>query len=376
MPNSLTQSSQTKSTCAPQYYNDYLQGIVQKGQQAECKAQYVGATPLQQKAFTDICKTAGAQAPNYATAQGYVGCAAGKNISGAATPFLTAATSASPLCAAKPLICQSSNLNLGEVAGQYMNPYIRSAVQQMSDIGQRNIMQNIDPAAMAGLVGSGQFGSQRGAQVMGQVNANAEQDLNSQIANMLSSGYGQALQAAGTKQGALTNLANTTATAQQAQNAAENTAATTAANAAAACATAKERAGLAAGTLAGQAAATNLNCINALATLGAQCQTIKQNALCYDFNKLSKEAALMQGISVPTSTKTTMCMSPLSTAASLASIAKGVACSKGLSCALCKAWCKVSSIFGCHARGGLITAGGAVGCRSTRNLGGLPRGGR
>ena len=371
----LLQSSQNKTTEAPAYYNQSLQCLATQGIQAVQDSQFIGAQPLQTEAFCKVATNFGAQQPAYQTGMGYIGCAASQDITGASSPFLQAGTSASPLCAAKPLICKSANLNLGCVAQSYMNPYINSAVNQMSDIANRNIQQNLDPMATAAAVGSGQFGSQRGAQVLGQVNANAMQDLNSQISNMLTSGYGQALCAAKAKESALGQLAGTTATAQQAQNQAQLQAAQTAACSAARQAQAEQAAGLGMGTLATQAAGQNLACINALATLGAQCQTIKQNEQCYAFNKLGKLSSLMQGQAIPTSVKTTMCASPLSDVATLLSAGKasGLLC-KGLD-ALCKAYCKFFGCKGC-ASGGLVKAagGGAIGCASTRNLGALPVG--
>jgi uncharacterized membrane protein len=138
------------------------------------------------------------------------------------------------------------------------------------------------------------------------------------------------------------------------------------------------------GTLGTQAAAQNLACINALATLGAQCQQIKQNAQCYDFTKLAKEASLMQGQAIPTSVKTTMCMSPLSAigAAGAAAKASGLTCYLSKNCVLKGAPCVKccgSAVNMCNysmgcASGGLVKArsGGAIGCASTRNLGALP----
>lgn len=331
----LLQSSATKTTSVPQFYTCYLTNLATKGQAAQAAAQYVGAQPLQEQAFCEVATNFGQQQPTFQQGQSILGCAANKNIAGAAQPFLEAGTSASPLCAAKPLICRSANLNLGCVAQCYMSPYINSAVNQMSDIAQRNIQQNLDPMATAATVGSGQFGSQRGAQVLGQVNANAEQCLNSAIANMLNTGYGQALNAAGTKQGALSTLAGTTEQAQQAQNAENLTAGQTAATAQAACASAKTAAGLGLGTLGSQAAAQNLSCINALATLGAQCQTIKQNAYCYPLSTLTKLSGLMQGQQIPTTVTSTMCMSPLSAAGATASGLLGLFCSsngKSIAC--------------------------------------------
>lgn len=308
----LLQSAQVKATCAPEFYTDYLANLAARGQQAQQQAQFVGAQPLQQAAFAAACASRGQFQPALTAGQGYVGQAAGQNITGAAAPYLQAATSASPLCAARPMICRAANLNLANLAGEYMNPYIQGAVQSMSDIAQRNIRQNLTPMATAATVGSGQFGSQRGAQVLGQVQVQAQQDLNNQIAQMMSSGYGQALQAAQAKQGALSSAAQQIAQAQQAANAAQLQAAQTAGGLTAQQAQALQQAGLGMGTLGQQAQAMNLACINALATLGGQQQTIAQNAQNYPLTTLGSLASLLQGYSIPTATRTTLQMSPFS----------------------------------------------------------------
>jgi hypothetical protein len=166
-------------------------------------------------------------------------------------------------------------------------------------------------------------------------------------------------------------LGGTAANAQQGFNASNLQAAQTAGTMAAECARAKTAAAQGMGALGVQAAGQNLACINALATLGAQCQTIKQNAQCYPFTTLSKLSSLLQGAQVPTSVKTTMCMSPLSGLASGAGLIKGIACCTNLLCDV-KNWFK-----GCGcAEGGFVSArgGGSIGCRSTRHLGGLPGG--
>lgn len=317
----LLQSSQTKATEAPSFYTDYLTNLATQGKAATCQAQYVGAQPLQTQAFQKVCQNFGGAQPAFQTGQQYVGQAAGQNITGAAAPYLQAGTSASPLCAARPMICQAANLNLACLASGYMSPYIKSAVQSMSDIAQRNIRQNLSPMATSAAVGSGQFGSQRGAQVLGQIQEQAQQDLNAQIADMLNKGYGQALSAAQTKQQTLGTLSQQIAEAQRAQNQAQLTAAQTAGCAAAREAAARTQAGQAMGTLGQQAAAANLACINALATLGGQQQTIAQNAQNYPLTKLQTLSSLLQGYQVPTSVRTTLCMSPFS---ALSAVGTGV----------------------------------------------------
>lgn len=343
----LLQSSQNKETTAPSYYTDYLSNLATQGKAAAAQACYVGAQPLQTKAFQAVCQNFGAQQPSIAAGQGYVGQAAGQNITGAAAPYLQAGTSASPLSAAQPLICQSANLNLGCLASQYMSPYIQTAVQGLSDVAHRNIRNNLSPAATAAAVGSGQFGSQRGAQVLGQIQAQAEQCLNSQIANMENQGFAQALQAATAKQGALGQLAGTTANAQQAQNQANLTAGQTAAQAAANQGQLLNTAGQTMGTLAQTGAGMNLACINALSTLGGQQQTIGQNAENFPLTKLASLGSLLQGYSIPVGTKTTLCMSPLSSLAAAGTGAMALyKCIPGFKGVVDKGFTSLGNLFG------------------------------
>jgi len=344
----------------------------------------------------------------------YVNQATQLNTAGAAQPYLQQAATSGGLGAANPYLQQATGTSPAELAAQYMNPYINTAVQGMSDIAQRNIRNNLSPAATAAAVGSGQFGSQRGAQVLGQIQSEAQQDLNSKIQQMLASGYGQALCAAG-KQNALTaqagqtagslaqqqaallgqlgstagsltaqqqqnlinagntqgtltqqqanllgqlgstagnltnqtaqnlinagtnlgnlqqgantiasNLGSTAANAQAQQNQANLTAAQTASQAATSQGNLLNQAGQNMGQLAQAGSGMNLACINALSTLGGQQQTIEQNRQNFPLTNLSNLAGLLQGYSIPTSTKTTLCMSPLSGLAAIGSGALGM----------------------------------------------------
>lgn len=417
----LLQSAQTQATQAPSFYTDYLSGLATSGQQAQKAAEYVGAQPLQTKAFEQACQRFGAQAPAFQTGQQFVGRAAGQDITGAASPYLQAGTTASPLeamapyaqqamctggyCAAAPLVGRAAGLSglaaaspfitaaasndPSQMAAAYMSPYKQGAMQSMSDIAMRNIRQNLSPMATAAAVGSGQFGSQRGAQVLGQVQQQAMQDLNAQMASMLNTGYGQALQAAGQQQsllgqlgqtaGGLTsqqmqnlitgglglgqqqtaanqiaaNLGATASQAQAAQNQANLTAAATAGCAAAKQALALQQAGLGMGTLGQQAAAANLACINALATLGGQQQTIAQNRQLFPLTTLASLAGLLQGYQIPTTTRTTLCMSPFSAAGALGAGALGLFQGTGVGgtgpSVLCTALKNIKGIFGSQA---------------------------
>jgi hypothetical protein len=360
----LLQSSQTKETIIPDAQKSALCSVAKQVNTCLANGKYIGATGLQKQAYGNAAANAGIANPDLNASGKTLNRAASTNVSGAANPYLQ----------------QALNTNPAQLAQCYMSPYIKNAVQGMSNVAMRNMQQNLDPQATAATVGSGQFGSQRGAQVLGQVNANAMNDLNSQIANMENTGYGNALQAATARQNLLNNMGST------------------AANAAASCAQAKNTAGANYANLGKTRSCINIACNEQLAKLGAECQTIQQNAQCYGLSRACKAATTLGKLNVPTKTKTTMCMSPLSAAGAIGSAGMGV-----LNC-YCKIKKKVGSIFGtsggntgggntggntgcntgcmtrsdyccCFASGGSVpnkNIGGAIGCASFRNLGALP----
>lgn len=317
----MLQSAQVKSTCAPSYYTDYLSKLATAGQQAQEGAQYVGAQPLQEQAFQTAAKSAGGYQPYFQTGAGLACEAAQQDISGAAQPYLQAAAGRGGLSAANPYLTTAAMINPAALAQCYMNPYIQCTVQSLSDIGQRNIQRNLAPQATAAAVGSGQFGSQRGAQVLGQVEADATRDLNNQIAQMLSQGYGQALTAAGQKNALLGQLGSTAGSLEQQQAQLLGQLGQTAGGLTAQQAQALNQAGQTLGTLGTAGQGANIACINALATLGGQQQTIAQNQQLFPMSTLAQLSQLLQGYSIPVSTKTTLCRSGIENIGSLAGLA-------------------------------------------------------
>lgn len=228
LPNVST--TQTQATTAPDYYSNYLSNLASQGQTAANAAQYVGPTGLQNQAFQNVAQNVG----NY-----------------------------------QPALSQAQNLTLGAAQApdinQFMNPYTQDVVNQIGVLGQRNIQENLAPGATAGAVGTGQFGSQRGAQVLGQTLRDAATNISAQQAQALQQGYTQALQAAQNQQqlglGAGSQLAN----------------------------------------IAGQTQNLGLQDVNALATLGAQQQQIGQNQQLFPLQALTTESGLLKGLTVPTS---------------------------------------------------------------------------
>lgn len=283
----LLESSQTAATSAPAYYTDYLTNLASQGANVAgvgagaaplAAAQYVGPTDLQTAAFTGV--PAAGQSFQPAMQQ-----AAGTLTSAGAAP--------SPLAAASPYL-QAATGDLGTQATNLMSPYTQNVVQSIGEIGQRNIMQNLAPQATAGAVGSGQFGSKRGAEVLGQTIQNANQDILSNQRQALNTGYQNALTAAQANlalQGQLGTTAGNLATAGQ-QNLTS-------------LGDVQSRLGTA-------TQAANLTDINALSTLGGQQQTIAQNEQLFPLSNLSTLSGLLRGYTTPTTVKTTAQASPLS----------------------------------------------------------------
>jgi hypothetical protein len=231
LPNITT--TQSQSTTAPSWYTDYLSNIAQQGTQAGQNAQYVGATPMQEQAFDQTTQNIGSYQPN--------------------------------LQAATNLAQQAGNYNVAQSAGNFMQPYTQQVVGALGDLGRRNIEQYLAPQATAAAVGSGQFGSKRGAEVLGQQMNQGLQNLNLAQSQALQTGYSQALNAAQQEQAA--RLAGS----QQF------------------------------GSLANQTQSQNLSDINALSTMGAQQQQIGQNQQLFPLQAATQQAALLRGYTMPTS---------------------------------------------------------------------------
>jgi hypothetical protein len=196
-----------------------------------------GAQPLQQQAFNQTAANVGNYQPNLASANALT---------------MNAATTGAP-----------------DLAAGYMNPYISSVVDEAGRLGLQNIRNTISPQATAGAVGSGQFGSTRGANVLGQNITGALQNLGGQQQGLLASGYQNALTAAqadlqrqmmgGSQMGAL-------------------------------------------GTTTQQ---LGMGDVNALSTMGGQQQQMAQNQQLFPLQVAAQQAALMKGFTIPTSVSST-----------------------------------------------------------------------
>lgn len=296
LPNITT--SQQQSTTAPSWYTDYLQNVAQQGAQAAQNAQFVGIQPMQQQSYDLAKSNVGNYQPTLNQATGALGSAIG---------------STSPLGAAQPYLSSAANPTYNTV-NQYMSPYVNDVVSQIGTLAQQNIMNNLAPQTTAGLVGSGQFGSTRGADVLAANLGQYGQQTTAQQLQALNTGYQNAMQQAQNQaqlQGQLAGTAGQLASAgqQNLTNAAQ---------------------------VGGQLATTTQNLglgdVNALNTLGTQQQQILQAQQLFPLQMAQAQAGLLQGAQVPTSVSSTYTgpipgayqSSPLSQIAGMGSLLGGI----------------------------------------------------
>ena len=206
LPNITT--TQKQATATPQFYTDYLTNIAKQGATSAQGAQFAGAQPLQEQAFNQVGQNVGNYLPTLNSGVNYA-----KSV---------------------------GDTSLADAIGNY---------------GHANIQANLAPQTTAGIVGSGQFGSTRGAGALGQVMANADLGITQQQQQALQQDMANKIAAANS----LNSLATTT------QN-------------------------------------LGLGDTNALATLGGQQQTIAQNEQLFPMEMLTKEANLLKGATIPTAT--------------------------------------------------------------------------
>ena len=278
LPNITT--TQNQVTSAPSWYTDYLSDLAKGVTKGVTGATYANAQPLQTAAFEKAAKTTN-------TYPGYFDQAMQATSNVGQTDI-----TARPVDPKTGLPIKDGESRIE----QFMNPYTTQVVDALGTLGQRNIQQFLAPQATASAVGTGQFGSKRGAEVLGQAINTGLMNTQAAQSQALQQGYTEALRAAQADQ------AQKLGAAQQY------------------------------GTLATAGQAANLADINALATMGSQQQTINQNQQLFPLTAANLGAQALRGYNVPTSVANTYTgpipgaysASPLAQIAGLGSIIGGV----------------------------------------------------
>lgn len=215
----------------PKWLSDYTQGLIGRANiiasepyQAYEGPRISGFHPDQMAAFDITRQGAGSWIPA---------------LSGAASMFAQAGN-VNPLNVAAPFLGQSAQQWGSEgTVDQYMDPYIQHVLDRQQTLTQRNLDENLLPSLQSAFIGSGQFGSDRMAELAGQMGRTSAEGLQGQQLASLSQAYGQAGQMFGQDQARIL------------------------------------QAGLGAGTLAGQGAELNLAAGEHMGALGSALQRLQ-----------------------------------------------------------------------------------------------------
>jgi len=290
-------SGSTSGVTTPDWYQDYTKGIAGKGLELAANAQnnpvpqqsVAGFTPDQTQAFQQVRDNQGVWKPGMAAANGAT--------TGAMTTAAGAATAANGAVAGP-----SANFTDPGTVGKYMSPYTSSVVDEIGRLGNQNFTEKIMPGVNDSMIGSGQFGSERNADVLGRAARDAQQNITGQQASALESGY--------TTAGNLFNQdANRTQQQQQLQ-------ASTALQGGQLGATTGLQGGQQLGALAQSGAALGLGDAQALQAVGQQQQQLQQTGLDTAYNNgvannnagwsnLDNLNSLVRGTQLPTSQTST-----------------------------------------------------------------------
>lgn len=172
-PPTNVNSSTVESNGLPAWYQEYLRGLAGKavglaGAQADMPLpgqSVAGFTPDQVAAFAATRDNQGAWQPGMAQAQQMT-----QGAAGAISP--TSASWADP-----------------GVAQQYMSPYTGAVVDNIARLGARNFNENLMPGINDQMVGSGQFGSTRNADVLARAARDTNLDIMGKQSEAMQSGY-------------------------------------------------------------------------------------------------------------------------------------------------------------------------------------------
>lgn len=276
----------------PDWYTQYTRDLAGKAISAGANAEgqpvpqqsVAGFTPDQSQAFQQIRDNQGnwQNATGQALGQfGQAGGAAGRANAAVAGP----------------------SQNFTDNVSKYMSPYTSSVVNEIGRLGNQNFQENIMPQINASMIGSGQFGSTRNAEVLSNAGRDVQQNILGQQATALESGYGTA----GTLFGQDANRA------QQQQQ--------TQASTALAGGALQNQTGQAMGALGQATQQMGLTDAQALQAAGQQQQQMQQTGLDTAYNNqvamnnapwtnLSNMSSLVRGVQLP-STQTAMNSGPL-----------------------------------------------------------------
>ena len=181
-PGAAIDTSSATNKDLPAWYQQYTQNLASQGaqlaqnnlQQPLPQASVAGFNPTQTQAFQQTQDMQGAWQPGMSAAQGLT-----NQIAPAATSLVNSAQES----VAGPAQDWTQNWQ------KYMSPYTQGVTDNIARLGARNWNESIMPGVNASMIGSGQFGSTRNADVLGQAGVKAANDITGQQSQALQAGY-------------------------------------------------------------------------------------------------------------------------------------------------------------------------------------------
>lgn len=323
-------NTQTQVTQAPDWYSNYLQDTATRAQQGAGSAQYIGPTANQTAGWNLASSNVGNWQPQMNNANELTMSGAKGSALNAGQPYFDKSMGMSGTAAGLPDITGSTR-TAPSVIDQYMNPYMKNVVDEIGRLGNLNIRQNLTPSVTSGIVGSGQFGSTRGANALGQNIQNAVADMTGKQGAALASGYQSSMSAAQADLARQLQAGVAAGQLTEAEAARILQTGSTAGGLADRDFTRQLQGGAQFGNLAKLTQDLGMNDVNALLTSGEQQRTIEQNRQLFPLMVAAQEASAMQGKQIPMTVTSSIVgpqpgsyqNSPLSTIAGLGSLLYG-----------------------------------------------------
>lgn len=175
-------TSVASSNGLPDWYQEYLRGIAGKGVAVAGNAEVApvpqrsvaGFNQDQANAFQTVRNNQGVWRPNLDWAT---------SLTQGIAPKVEASVDAANKAVAGPAANFTQNFQ------KYMSPYTQGVVDNIARLGNRNFQENLMPSVNASMIGTGQFGSTRNADVLGRTARDVQADITGAQAKALESGY-------------------------------------------------------------------------------------------------------------------------------------------------------------------------------------------
>ncbi len=197
-------SNQAVNKDLPAWYQQYTanlgaqaSGLAQNlNQQALPAASVAGFNPLQQQAFRQVASAQGQTQPTLQRAQNLLGEIAPTSASmvdyaqgAVGGPALMTGNAIQPWAQGAQDAASGSAQEWTNQYQKYMSPYTQQVVDNIARLGKRNFEENIMPGVNLSMIGAGQFGSTRNADILSRAAVSAANDITGQQSNALQAGY-------------------------------------------------------------------------------------------------------------------------------------------------------------------------------------------